>query len=70
MAQTVEKINLTTPFRSTATRKDIGDRPIRNREERLCLSTYVRINGIDAYTLFDTGNTTDIISPEFITWRK
>ena len=33
----------------------------------MCLTAYVKINGVKAYTLFDSGSTTDSISPDF-TW--
>src|ERR1700749_2933225 len=35
--------------------------------KQLCLTAYVKINGVKAYTLFDSGSTTDSISPDF-TW--
>ena len=31
----------------------------------LCLTGYITINGVKAYTLFDSGNTTDTVSPDF-----
>src|ERR1700723_1368152 len=31
--------------------------------EDICLAAYVSINGIRAYTLFDSGSTTDAVSP-------
>ena len=31
----------------------------------MCLAAYVKINGVEAYTLFDSGSTTDSISPDF-----
>ena len=33
--------------------------------EDLCFTGYVTINGVKAYTLFDSGSTTDAISPDF-----
>jgi hypothetical protein len=42
-------------------------RPIREDGEDLCLAAYVKINGVKAYTLFDSGSTTDAVSPDF-TW--
>ena len=32
----------------------------------MCLAAYVKINGVEAYTLFDSGSTTDSISPDFM----
>ena len=40
-------------------------RPQRVDGEQLCLAAYVKINGVKAYTLFDSGSTTDSISPDF-----
>ena len=40
-------------------------RPQRIDGEQLCLAAYVKINGVKAYTLFDSGSTTDSISPDF-----
>ena len=40
-------------------------RPIREDGEDLCLAAYVKINGVKAYTLFDSGSTTDAVSPDF-----
>ena len=41
------------------------DRPEREDGEDLCLAGYITINGVKAYTLFDSGSTTDAISPDF-----
>jgi hypothetical protein len=48
-------------------RRPIGTmtRPIRVNDEDLCLAAYVTINGVKAYTLFDSGSTTDAVSPDF-----
>lgn len=32
----------------------------------MCLSTWVKINGVKAFTLFDSGSTSDAISPDFV----
>jgi hypothetical protein len=40
-------------------------RPKRQVGEDLCLAAYVTINGVKAYTLFDSGSTTDAVSPNF-----
>ena len=39
--------------------------PKRQVGEDLCLAAYVTINGVKAYTLFDSGSTTDAVSPDF-----
>ena len=39
--------------------------PEREDGEDLCLTGYVTINGVKAYTLFDSGSTTDAVSPDF-----
>lgn len=41
--------------------------PQRLDGEQLCLAAYIKLNGVKAYTLFDSGSTTDSISPDF-TW--
>ncbi len=41
------------------------DRPIRGIGETLCLTAYVTINGTKAYALFDSGSTTDAVTPDF-----
>src|ERR1700720_4889160 len=38
--------------------------PQRINGEDICLAAYVSINGIRAYTLFDSGSTTDAVSPD------
>ena len=51
----------------TSMRRPMGSirRPKRVDGEQLCLAAYVSINGVKAYTLFDSGSTTDSISPDF-----
>src|ERR1700723_550657 len=39
-------------------------RPKHVNGEDICLVAYVSINGIRAYTLFDSGSTTDAVSPD------
>jgi hypothetical protein len=41
------------------------DRPERTDGKDLCLAAYVTINGVKAYMLFDSGSTTDALSPDF-----
>jgi hypothetical protein len=48
-------------IRSRATRK----RPIYPDQDRLCLATWVEINGLKAWTLWDSGSTTTGITPAF-----
>ena len=40
-------------------------RPEQEDGEELCLTGYVTINGVKAYTLFDSGSMTDAVSPDF-----
>ena len=42
-----------------------GEQPIRTPQLQATLSAEVEINGVKALTLFDTGSTTDSITPEF-----
>ena len=41
------------------------DRPRRSKSYESCLATYVEINGMEAFTLFDSGSSADAISPDF-----
>jgi hypothetical protein len=41
------------------------DCPIRKNGEILCLAAYMKINGTEAYSLFDSGSTTDAVMPDF-----
>ena len=40
-------------------------RPMRTPDEQLCLAAYIKINGVKAYALFDSGSTTDAVTPDF-----
>jgi hypothetical protein len=51
------------PARSSMNRK--LDRPKRSKGEETCLAGWIRINGVDALTLFDSGSNTDRLSPSF-----
>jgi hypothetical protein len=51
------------PARSSLNRKLV--RPQRSKRQETCLAGWIRINGIDAFTLFDSGSNTDTISPGF-----
>jgi Retroviral aspartyl protease len=39
--------------------------PLQDNGETLSLTAYVNINGTKAYTLFDSGSTTDVVTPNF-----
>ena len=41
-----------------------GDQPVRQQEQMRTLCAEVDVNGVKAYTLFDTGCTTDAMTPE------
>lgn len=45
--------------------KKIRARPARTKEENYALTAYVKIGGQEAFTLFDSGCTTEAISPDF-----
>lgn len=45
-------------------RKPIGTAK-RKKQNAPCLTAYVEYNGVKAYTLFDSGSTTDFVSPDF-----
>ena len=47
------------------TRARAGRRPIPRRLEQTCLSFLMRVNGLDALVLLDSGSTGDSISPDF-----
>ena len=40
--------------------------PEREDGEDLCLAGYITINGVKAYTLFDSGSMTGAVSPDFV----
>jgi hypothetical protein len=48
-------------------KKTVGTmtRPKRTHEVNRCLCIIISINGVNAYTLCDTGSTTDVLSPAF-----
>jgi hypothetical protein len=41
------------------------DRPRRSKAYESCLAAFVEINGMEAFTLFDSGSSADAISPDF-----
>jgi hypothetical protein len=41
------------------------DHPIRKNGQTLCLAAYMKINGTEAYSLFDSGSITDAVTPDF-----
>ena len=52
-------------YSSNVRRKNPHQQPIRTSRLQATLSAEVEINGVKALTLFDTGSTTDSITPEF-----
>ena len=54
------------PYRATIKSSGVGIRPEYPKETRQCLAAYISINGVNAYTLFDTESTFDSISPDFV----
>jgi hypothetical protein len=54
------------PFRSAMSKAEgIRSRPPRDDNIQRCLAAMVEINGISAYTLFDSGGSADVMSPDF-----
>jgi len=51
------------PARSALNQK--LDRPQRSKRQETCLAGWIRVNGVDAFTLFDSGSNTDTLSPAF-----
>ena len=41
------------------------ERPLRTAEDNRCITMMVKIGKMDAYTMFDTGSTSDSLSPDF-----
>src|SRR6201999_2512454 len=41
-------------------------RPERSKAQRRCLTAYIDINGVKAFTLFDSGCTLDAVSPDLV----
>jgi hypothetical protein len=44
---------------------NVGKRPKRTTAEKRCLAAWIELNGVKAFTLFDSGSTADVISPDF-----
>ncbi|KAJ7620541.1 hypothetical protein DFH06DRAFT_1341670 [Mycena polygramma] len=69
LAQTLEhKAGIRPPANShRAEPRSVGlmDQPIRSRKELACLTAIHKINGQLAYVLYDSGSTTNSITPEF-----
>ncbi len=40
-------------------------RPLYSHDDKMCLSTYTNVNGLNAFTLWDTGSTSTVMSPNF-----
>ncbi|KAJ8089002.1 hypothetical protein PM082_014249 [Marasmius tenuissimus] len=47
-----------------------GKRPKRTAEDNRCLSALIEVNGLRAFALFDSGSTSDAISPDFARQSK
>ncbi|KAL0068897.1 hypothetical protein AAF712_003890 [Marasmius tenuissimus] len=45
--------------------KDVGMRPARTPKDNRCLTAFIKINGLKAFALFDSGSMADAISPDF-----
>ncbi|KAJ8095573.1 hypothetical protein PM082_023103 [Marasmius tenuissimus] len=43
----------------------VGTRPQRTLTDNKCLTAFIDINGVRAFTLFDSGSTADAVSPDF-----
>jgi len=56
------------PLTASPRRDDVKTE--RRDGEQLCLAAYIKINGVNTYTLFDSGSTTDPVSPDFYTNSK
>jgi len=41
------------------------DRPQRSKRQEACLAGWIKVNGVDAFTLFNSGSNTDTLSPAF-----
>ena len=53
------------PYRSRYKNRN-GEEPSADQPEaRQCLATYMNINGIDAYVMFDSGSTSNLMNPDF-----
>ncbi|KAF9259024.1 hypothetical protein L218DRAFT_1004327 [Marasmius fiardii PR-910] len=44
---------------------NVGKCPIQTATEKRCLAGWIELNGVKAFTLFDSGSTADAISPNF-----
>ncbi len=62
-------ISSSTPINHRALRARVSSKiipcPPRTAEENRCLTLLVKINGLKAYTLFDSGSTGEVLSPHF-----
>lgn len=66
-AMTVTEMSVIPPTvpANMTTRARVGRRPITRRIDQTCLSFMMRVNGLDALVLLDSGSTGDSISPDF-----
>ena len=55
---------------TVVTRARSGRRPLLPKHDQACLTAYININGLKALVLFDSGSTTDSLSPDFAAVAK
>ena len=53
------------PFQVHIHKEQMRTCPVVTKEARQCLTAYITVNGVKAYTLFDSGSTPDLMSPDF-----
>jgi len=53
------------PYHARTIHRWVEECPEVPKKERQCLAAYMKINGVDAYALFDTGSSADMMSPDF-----
>ena len=62
-AKATQDVGRENPSRASLNRK--MERPRRTKRQETCLAGWIRVNGVDAFTLFDSGSNTDTLSPSF-----
>ena len=65
--QAMRTVFLSNVWRKTPVGKE---QPTRSRQLQATLTAEIEINGVKALTLFDTGSTTDSVTPEFASTTK
>ncbi|PBK65446.1 hypothetical protein ARMSODRAFT_891861 [Armillaria solidipes] len=48
----------------------LRDRPMYSAEDKICLATYIDVNGMSALALWDSGSTSTVMSPHFANVSK